>query len=126
MLVVNPDGKSVLKHWNALSNQSTATVPYLLQTMFHTVVQEAREGTNRIYVKQKVSAVVMGPLHADHCIPLLLVKGYSEALLDNIATSSTQCHELIQVIYDESLRMKRFVEDLLDLSIWKQDICHCV
>jgi two-component system sensor histidine kinase ResE len=48
--------------------------------------------------------------------PLSMVQGYSEALLDDIATSPEERKELVQVIHDESLRMGRLVKDLLDLA----------
>lgn len=48
--------------------------------------------------------------------PLSMLQGYSEALLDDIATSPEERQELVQVIHDESLRMVRLVSDLLDLA----------
>lgn len=48
--------------------------------------------------------------------PLSMVQGYSEALLDDIAASPEERKELVQVIYDESLRMGRLVADFLDLA----------
>jgi two-component system sensor histidine kinase ResE len=48
--------------------------------------------------------------------PLSMLQGYSEALLDDIASSPEERRELAQVIYDESLRMGRLVQDLLDLA----------
>ncbi len=48
--------------------------------------------------------------------PLSMLQGYSEALLDDIAASPEEKHDLAQVIYDESLRMGRLVKDLLDLA----------
>ncbi|MBY9081616.1 HAMP domain-containing protein [Paenibacillus sp. HN-1] len=48
--------------------------------------------------------------------PLSMMQGYSEALLDGMATSPEESSELIQVIHDESLRMGRLVKDLLDLA----------
>ncbi|GAF09020.1 sensor histidine kinase ResE [Paenibacillus pini JCM 16418] len=48
--------------------------------------------------------------------PLSMMQGYSEALLDGMATSQEESQELIQVIHDESLRMGRLVNDLLDLA----------
>jgi two-component system sensor histidine kinase ResE len=48
--------------------------------------------------------------------PLSMLQGYSEALLDDIAASPEERKELAQVIYDESLRMGRLVNDLLDLA----------
>lgn len=48
--------------------------------------------------------------------PLSMMQGYSEALLDGMATSPEESQELIQVIHDESLRMGRLVKDLLVLA----------
>jgi two-component system, OmpR family, sensor histidine kinase ResE len=48
--------------------------------------------------------------------PLSMLRGYSEALLDDIAASPEERQELVQVIHDESLRMVRLVSDLLDLA----------
>lgn len=47
--------------------------------------------------------------------PIAMLQGYSEALLDDIASTPEERTELIQVIHDESLRMGRLVQDLLDL-----------
>lgn len=48
--------------------------------------------------------------------PLSMLQGYSEALIDDIAGTPEERKELVQVIYDESLRMGRLVRDLLDLA----------
>lgn len=48
--------------------------------------------------------------------PLSMMQGYSEALLDGMASSPEESEELVQVIHDESLRMGRLVKDLLDLT----------
>jgi len=48
--------------------------------------------------------------------PLSMLQGYSEALMDDIAASPEERRELVQVIHDESLRMGRLVNDLLDLA----------
>lgn len=48
--------------------------------------------------------------------PLSMLQGYSEALLDDIADSPEMRQELAQIINDESLRMSRLVNELLDLA----------
>lgn len=48
--------------------------------------------------------------------PLSMMQGYSEALLDGMASSPEESAELAQVIHEESLRMSRLVRDLLDLA----------
>jgi Signal transduction histidine kinase len=48
--------------------------------------------------------------------PLSMLQGYSEALLDDIAASPEEQREIVRVIHDESVRMGRLVNDLLDLA----------
>lgn len=48
--------------------------------------------------------------------PLVMLQGYSEAIVDDVAQSEEEKKELAQIIYDESLRMSRLVNELLDLG----------
>jgi two-component system sensor histidine kinase ResE len=48
--------------------------------------------------------------------PISMLQGYSEAIVDDIASTDEEKKEIAQVIYDESLRMGRLVNDLLDLA----------
>lgn len=48
--------------------------------------------------------------------PISMLQGYSEAIVDDIASSEEEKKEIAQIIYDESLRMGRLVNDLLDLA----------
>lgn len=48
--------------------------------------------------------------------PISLLQGYSEAIVDNIASTEDEKREIAQIIYDESLRMGRLVNELLDLA----------
>lgn len=48
--------------------------------------------------------------------PLSMMQGYSEALVDDIVASEEERTELAKIIYDESLRMGRLVNELLDLA----------
>ncbi|MFC0271546.1 ATP-binding protein [Metabacillus herbersteinensis] len=48
--------------------------------------------------------------------PIAMLQGYSEAIIDDIASSDEEKKEISQIIYDESLRMGRLVNDLLDLA----------
>lgn len=45
-----------------------------------------------------------------------MLQGYSEAIVDDIASSDEEKKEVAQIIYDESLRMGRLVNELLDLA----------
>ncbi|WP_017755625.1 ATP-binding protein [Calidifontibacillus oryziterrae] len=48
--------------------------------------------------------------------PLSMLQGYSEAIVDDIASTDQEKREIAQIIYDESLRMGRLVNELLDLA----------
>lgn len=48
--------------------------------------------------------------------PIAMMQGYSEAIIDDIAETSEEKKDMAQVIYDESLRMGRLVNELLDLA----------
>ncbi|MFP7472079.1 ATP-binding protein [Niallia taxi] len=48
--------------------------------------------------------------------PISMLQGYSEAIVDNIAQSEEEKQEMAKIIYDESLRMGRLVNELLDLA----------
>jgi len=48
--------------------------------------------------------------------PLSLMQGYSEALLDGMAEDIDKQNKIISIIHQETLRLKRMVDELLDLS----------
>ncbi|EIJ78724.1 Redox sensor histidine kinase ResE [Bacillus methanolicus PB1] len=48
--------------------------------------------------------------------PISMMQGYSEAIVDDMASTDEEKKEMAKVIYDESLRMGRLVNELLDLA----------
>ncbi|HWK24113.1 MAG TPA: ATP-binding protein [Ureibacillus sp.] len=48
--------------------------------------------------------------------PISMLQGYSEALLDDVVSDEEERNEITRIIYDESQRMSRLVNDLLDLA----------
>lgn len=48
--------------------------------------------------------------------PIAMLQGYSEAIIDGVTQSEEETHEMVQIIHDESKRMSRLVNDLLDLA----------
>ncbi|WP_087971567.1 ATP-binding protein [Oceanobacillus rekensis] len=48
--------------------------------------------------------------------PISMLQGYSEAIVDDIADTKEAKNELAQIIQEESLRMGRLVNELLDLA----------
>ena len=48
--------------------------------------------------------------------PVAMLQGYSEALIDDIAGNEEERKEIIKIINEESFRMGRLVNELLDLA----------
>src|SRR5690606_3995888 len=48
--------------------------------------------------------------------PISMLQGYSEANIDDVVETDEEKKELAQIIYDESLRIGRLVNELLDLA----------
>lgn len=48
--------------------------------------------------------------------PISMLQGYSEAIIDDIAGSDEEKKEIAKIIYEESLRMGRLVNELLDIA----------
>lgn len=48
--------------------------------------------------------------------PISMLQGYSEAIIDDVAVSEEEQKEIGRIIYEESLRMGRLVNELLDLA----------
>ncbi|PPA71294.1 ATP-binding protein [Jeotgalibacillus proteolyticus] len=48
--------------------------------------------------------------------PISMLQGYSEAIVDDIPQTEEEKREIAKIIYDESLRMGRLVNELLDLA----------
>lgn len=48
--------------------------------------------------------------------PIAMLQGYSEAIVDDVAESKEEKNELAAIIHDESLRLSRLVNELLDLA----------
>ncbi|WP_303708528.1 ATP-binding protein [Alkalihalobacillus sp. LMS6] len=48
--------------------------------------------------------------------PISMLQGYSEAIVAGVTSTEAEQKEVAQIIYDESLRMGRLVNELLDLA----------
>lgn len=48
--------------------------------------------------------------------PIAMLQGYSEAIVDDVAESKEEKNELAAIIHDESLRLSRLVNELLDIA----------
>lgn len=48
--------------------------------------------------------------------PMVMLQGYTEAMLDDIVSTEEERTELVQIVHDETLRMGRLVNELLDVA----------
>lgn len=68
------------------------------------------------YRLEKLRADFIANVSHEIRTPLSMLQGYSEALLDDIASSPEERRDIARIIHDESVRMGRLVNDLLDLA----------
>lgn len=94
---------------------SIVMTPLYSQNMVRGAVAVLRDITEESRLDKLRSDFVANVSH-ELRTPLSMMHGYSEALLDDIASTPEERNELAQVIYDESMRMGRLVQDLLDLA----------
>lgn len=72
------------------------------------ITQERRLDTMRIDFINNVSHELR--------TPLVMIQGYSEAIVDDIAETKEEKQEMAKIIGEESRRMNRMVNEMLDLS----------
>lgn len=72
------------------------------------VTQERRLDTMRVDFINNVSHELR--------TPLVMIQGYSEAIVDDVAETVEEKHEMAKIIGEESRRMNRMVNEMLDLS----------
>lgn len=76
------------------------------------VLQDITQGEKLEEMRQEFMANVSHELRT----PISLITGYSEAIIDGIVEKPEQRNGFIKVILDEANRLKRLVEELLELS----------
>jgi len=92
---------------------SVVMAPLLSMDTIRGAVAVIRDVTEE-HKLEKMRADFVANISHEIRTPLSMLQGYSEALLDDIVVSPEERNELVQVIYDESLRMGRLVNDFLD------------
>jgi len=76
------------------------------------VIRDITEETRLNELRESFIANVSHELRT----PISLMQGYSEAIIDDVSTTLEDQKALASIILDESLRMGRLVNDLLDLA----------
>ncbi|MET1249832.1 ATP-binding protein [Sporolactobacillus sp. STCC-11] len=74
-----------------------------------------RDMTEERHNDQMIKSFVANVSH-ELRTPISMMQGYSEAIIDDIAESAQEKKDMAQIILDESKRMGRLVNELLDLA----------
>ncbi|WP_088043833.1 ATP-binding protein [Bacillus sp. EAC] len=114
-LVVESEKKQFIELNFDQGNFHVLMSPLYNQTNIRGVVAVIRDVTEQTRLEKMRKDFIA---HVSHELrtPISLLQGYSEAIVDGVAESKEEMQELSQIIYDESLRMGRLVNDLLDLA----------
>lgn len=145
IVVTNPPADQFLRDWEYEQNQETSPIFPLYQRVLENA-QEVTEDialqgriwsvvVAPLYEKEQIRGAVavlrdmtkerkLDKLRKDFVAnvshelrtPLSMLQGYSEAIVDGIAATPEEHKELAKIIYDESVRMTKLVNELLDLA----------
>ncbi|MCL1631857.1 cell wall metabolism sensor histidine kinase WalK [Sporolactobacillus sp. CPB3-1] len=74
-----------------------------------------RDMTEERHNDQMIKSFVANVSH-ELRTPIAMMQGYSEAIIDDVAENTQEKKEMAQIILDESKRMGRLVNELLDLA----------
>lgn len=114
-LVVESEKKQFIELNLDQGNWQIVMSPLYNQTNIRGVVAVIRDVTEQRRLEKMRKDFIANVSH-ELRTPISLLQGYSEAIVDGVAESKEEMQELSQIIYDESLRMSRLVNDLLDLA----------
>ncbi|PXW91705.1 PAS/PAC sensor signal transduction histidine kinase [Streptohalobacillus salinus] len=89
--------------------------PLVGETVLQGVVSVVRDITEEKRLNELRESFIANVSH-ELRTPISLVQGYSEAIVDGVSTTVEDQQSLASIILDESLRMGRLVNDLLDLA----------
>ncbi|WP_274364472.1 HAMP domain-containing sensor histidine kinase [Paenibacillus thermotolerans] len=114
-MVVEEEKEVVTKLHVGSGVWSVSMDPLYTHGTLHGAVAVLRDVTEE-YRAEKMRKDFVANVSHELRTPLSMLQGYSEALLDDIASTPEERREMAQVINEESLRMGRLVKDLLDLA----------
>lgn len=58
--------------------------------------------------------------------PVAAISGFAETLMEEKGDNPENIKEFSQIIYDESQRLKKLIDELLELSAWNQVRCRLI
>ncbi|WP_242833089.1 sensor histidine kinase [Desulfosporosinus acidiphilus] len=92
-----------------------------LASSFNSMSKQLDQKIQAIEQLSKQRQALLSDVSHELRTPLTVIKGYSEAVLDGLVRSKEQQELYLQNISDESARLKRLVDDWLDLQTMDTD-----
>jgi two-component system sensor histidine kinase ResE len=113
--VVESEQQQVVEINLQIGNYVVLMTPLYNQTKIRGAVAVLRDMTEERRLEKMRKDFIANVSH-ELRTPMVMLQGYSEAILDDIVTTKEEVHEFVQIIYDESVRLGRLVNELLDLA----------
>lgn len=114
-LVVESEQEQVIEINLQKGNYVVLMTPLYNQTKIRGAVAVLRDMTEERRLEKMRKDFIANVSH-ELRTPMVMLQGYSEAILDDIVQTKEEVNEFVQIIYDESLRLGRLVNELLDLA----------
>lgn len=114
-LVVESEQQQVIEINLQKGNYVVLMTPLYNQTKIRGAVAVLRDMTEERRLEKMRQDFIANVSH-ELRTPMVMLQGYSEAILDDIVQTKEEINEFVQIIYDESVRLGRLVNELLDLA----------
>lgn len=114
-LVVESEQQQVIEVNLQKGNYVVLMTPLYNQTKIRGAVAVLRDMTEERRLEKMRKDFIANVSH-ELRTPMVMLQGYSEAILDDIVQTKEEVNEFVQIIYDESVRLGRLVNELLDLA----------
>lgn len=114
-LVVESEQEQVIEINLQKGNYVVLMTPLYNQTKIRGAVAVLRDMTEERRLEKMRKDFIANVSH-ELRTPMVMLQGYSEAILDDIVQTKEEVNEFVQIIYDESVRLGRLVNELLDLA----------
>lgn len=113
--VVETEQQQVVEINLLIGNYVVLMTPLYNQTKIRGAVAVLRDMTEERRLEKMRKDFIANVSH-ELRTPMVMLQGYSEAILDDLVTTKEEVHEFVRIIYDESVRLGRLVNELLDLA----------
>ncbi|MBM7855463.1 signal transduction histidine kinase [Desulfohalotomaculum tongense] len=116
LLEINRAARDMARgNYNRKLNIKSSDEIGMLAQSFNTLAAELKEKIDTLERLDQTRRDFVASVSHELRTPLTIVQGYTEALQDGLAKNERQRQEYLTNIHDELMRLRRLVDDLLDL-----------